>query len=97
MTTMDFIFSSVSSDDEFRVRLPVWSCSSNDFLMYLKDVMKLINNQTYNHIWRSQEQNHQIYQIEDEDRITQIIQMANKLELQIIPNFNIGIKTTKAS
>ncbi len=91
MATKDIIFS-VSSDNEFRVRLPMWSSSSNNFLLYLRDDVGLIDDLTYISFWRSPKT--QTYPISDKGA-TKIRQIANKLGLQIIPNLNI--RNTKAS
>ena len=68
--------------------------SSNDFLLSLRDDLHLINDLTYTRFWRSPKT--LTCQISNDGAI-QIRQMANKFELQIIQNFNIGIKNTKAS
>lgn len=89
MATKDIIFSA-SNGNEFRVRLD-WSSSSIKFLSFLKDDLKLIDDFTYVNLPRLKTP---VYQIDDE---VVIRQMASKLGLQVIPNFNVQIRNTKAS
>ena len=73
MATKDIIFS-VSEDNEFRVRLHVWSSSSIKFLSYLREDLKLIYDFTYVNISKLK---NPVYRIND-DTATKITQMVNK-------------------